>query len=109
VLWPLWKWKGEGRREAVAHARTGGGGGTVPERLEEEDERGGRVSARERGGLGRAGLEAKAQDEWGRVGMLGQWRGKRAGERRGKEGRRGWLGQRPSGPVRLAGLKARNE
>jgi hypothetical protein len=28
---------------------------------------------------------------------------------RGKGGWRGWLGQRPSGPVRLAGPKARNE
>jgi hypothetical protein len=70
---------------------------------------GGRVSARERGGLGRADREAKAQEEWGRGGLLGRWRGKWAGERRGKGGRQGWLGQRPSGPVRLAGPKARNE
>jgi hypothetical protein len=27
----------------------------------------------------------------------------------GKGGRRGWLGHRPSGPIRLAGPKARNE
>jgi hypothetical protein len=30
----------EGCREAPAHARASGGGGALPERLEEEDERG---------------------------------------------------------------------
>jgi hypothetical protein len=70
---------------------------------------GGHVSLRERGGLGRAGREAKGQEEWGRGGLLGRWRGKRTGERRGKGDQRGWLGQRPSGLVRLAGPKARNE
>jgi hypothetical protein len=54
------------------------------------------VSARERGELGRAGREAKAQEEWGRGGLLGQWRGKWARERRG-DGR----------PVGLAGPKAK--
>jgi hypothetical protein len=38
-----------------------------------------------------------------------RWAGEEGFGLRGKGGRRGWLGQRPSGPVRLAGLKMRNE
>jgi hypothetical protein len=37
------------------------------------------------------------------------WAGEEGFSLRGKGGRRGWLGQRPSGPVRLVGPKARNE
>jgi hypothetical protein len=44
-----------------------------------------------------------AIDTWAR------WAGEEGFDLRGKGGRRGWLGQRPSGPVRLAGPKARNE
>jgi hypothetical protein len=38
-----------------------------------------------------------------------RWAGGEGFGLRGKGGRRGWLGQRPSGPVRLAGPKAGNE
>jgi hypothetical protein len=38
-----------------------------------------------------------------------RWAGEEGFDLRGKGGRRGWLGQRPSGPVRLARPKARNE
>jgi hypothetical protein len=56
VLRPLRKRKGEGHREAAAHARAGGG--TVPEWLEEEDERGARVSDGEwRIGPSRPGIQ----------------------------------------------------
>jgi hypothetical protein len=48
VLRPLWKRKGEGHREAAAHARAGGGGDAVLERLEEEDEREGAACQRGR-------------------------------------------------------------
>jgi hypothetical protein len=51
--------------------------------------------------------ERKGEGRVGRRGGEGRW--KHAGERRGKGGRWGWLGQRPSGLVRLAGPKARNE
>jgi hypothetical protein len=60
-----------------------------------------------RGGPRASVREGKGE---GRVGPRGgEGRLKRARERRGKGGRWGWLGQRPSGPVRLAGPKARNE
>jgi hypothetical protein len=39
----------------------------------------------------------------------GGWAGEEGFSLHGKRGRRGWLGQRPSGPVRLAGTKVRNE
>jgi hypothetical protein len=90
-------WKGN------SSTRPAGGGGVVAEQPEEEDEgRGLHVSEGEEGG--RPGGPA---DRWAGTGGEGRW--KQAGERRGKGGRRGWLGQRPSGPVRLAGPKARNE
>jgi hypothetical protein len=38
-----------------------------------------------------------------------RWAGKEGFSLWGKGGRWGWLGQRPSEPVRLAGPKARNE
>jgi hypothetical protein len=38
-----------------------------------------------------------------------RWAGKEGFSPWGKGGRWGWLGQRPSEPVRLAGPKARNE
>jgi hypothetical protein len=38
-----------------------------------------------------------------------RWAGEEGFSLRGKVGQRGWLGQRPSGLVRLAGLKAGNE
>jgi hypothetical protein len=38
-----------------------------------------------------------------------RWAGEEGFSLRGKGGRWGGLGQRPSGPVRLAGPKARNE
>jgi hypothetical protein len=38
-----------------------------------------------------------------------RWAGEEGFSLRGKGGKQGWLGQRPSGPVRLAGPKARNE
>jgi hypothetical protein len=38
-----------------------------------------------------------------------RWAGEEGFGLRGKGGRWGWLGQRPSGPARLAGPKARNE
>jgi hypothetical protein len=44
-----------------------------------------------------------AIDTWAR------WDGEEGFGLRGKGGGRGWLGQRPSGPVRLVGPKARNE
>jgi hypothetical protein len=95
------------RAPAVTEAERGGAprGGSA----REGRRKGGHVSARERGGLGRASREAKAEEEWGRGGPLGRWRGKRAGERRGEGGWLGWLGQRPSRPVIPAGPKARIE
>jgi hypothetical protein len=38
-----------------------------------------------------------------------RWAGEEGFDLRGKRGWQGWLGQRPSGLVRLAGLKAINE
>jgi hypothetical protein len=43
------------------------------------------------------------------IDTLAGWAGKEDFGLRGKGGRWGWLGLRPSGPVRLAGPKARNE
>jgi hypothetical protein len=37
------------------------------------------------------------------------WAGKDGFSPREERGQRGWLGQRPSGPVRLAGLKAKKK
>jgi hypothetical protein len=42
-------------------------------------------------------------DTWAR------WAGEEGFGLWGKGGRRGWLSQRPSGPIRLVGPKARNE
>jgi hypothetical protein len=92
----------QGSRRRAGGARPADGGGIMAERPEEEDEgRGPHVSEGEEGG--RPGGSAN----W----WAGAGRGEveAAGERRGKGGRRGWLGQRPSGPVRLARSKARNE
>jgi hypothetical protein len=87
-LQPFWEWKGEGRREAVARARADSDG-VVAVRPEEEH-KGGRACAsvreREGGGLGRAGREAKAQEEWG--------------ERADRRPRPRWLGRKPElGPI----------
>jgi hypothetical protein len=71
----------------------------------------GSVSAGEKKGLiGKVHLTEREHDELGtrhrHMGQMG-----RQGKFRpaGKGGQRGWLGQRPIGPVRPAGPKARSE
>jgi hypothetical protein len=58
-----------GGREVAAHASASG---VVAERLEEEEGDGAHASVREGegGGLGQAGREAKAQEEWGGSGPI---------------------------------------
>jgi hypothetical protein len=87
-LWPFQERKGVGRREAAAHVRAGDDG-VVAMRPEEEHKGGGAralVREREGGGLGRAGREAKAQEEWR--------------EMANRTPRLRWLGRKPElGPI----------
>jgi hypothetical protein len=64
---------------------------------------------RERDQLGRREPKRKTYFCGDAIDTRAGWAGEEGFGLRGKGGRWGWLGQRPSGPVRLAGPKARNE
>jgi hypothetical protein len=64
---------------------------------------------RERDQLGRCEPKRKTYFCGDAIDTWAGWADEEGFGLRGKGGRRGWLDQRPSGPVRLVGLKARNE
>jgi hypothetical protein len=67
------------------------------------------IDERECDQLGRRERKRKTYFCGDAIDTRARWAGEEGFGLRGKGSQRGWLGQRLSGPVRLAGPKARNE